>query len=170
MILAMANITFKGTLISTIGELPSVGSDAKDFVLTAGDLSDKNLSDFSGKNVLLNIVPSLDTDVCATSARKFNSKVAQNGEAAVLVISADLPFAQSRFCETEGLNNVSILSMFRSNFLEDYGLKIVDGPLAGLASRAIIVINKEGKVVYTEQVPEITQEPNYEEALKALSQ
>ncbi len=166
--LKMAKITLKGEINSdSIGELPAVGSTAKDFTLVAGDLSEKSLADFDGKKKLLNIVPSLDTAVCATSTRKFNESAASD-DVAVLVISADLPFAQGRFCEAEGIKNVTSLSTFRSSFAKDYNLEIANGPLAGLASRAIVVLDESNKVIYTEQVPEITQEPNYDAALESL--
>lgn len=164
----MAKITLKGEITSdSIGELPAIGSTAKDFTLVAKDLSNKTLADFAGKKKLLNIVPSLDTAVCATSARKFNESAASD-QSAVLVISMDLPFAQGRFCEAEGIENVIALSAFRSSFAKDYELEIVEGPLAGLCSRAIVILDENNKVIYTEQVPEITQEPDYEKALAAL--
>jgi len=165
----MADITLKGNLIHTNGELPAVGSQAPEFKLVAGDLSDKTLDSFEGRKKLLNIVPSLDTGVCAASARKFNESFASRDDAVALVISADLPFAAGRFCSTEGLDNVVPLSMMRSkNFAKDYGQLIVDGPLAGLSARAVVVLDADNKVLYTEQVPEIGQEPDYDAALKAL--
>ena len=165
----MAEITLQGNPINTNGELPAVGSTAPDFNLVAGDLSDKSLESFSGRKKLLNIVPSLDTGVCAASARKFNESFASRDDAAALVISADLPFAASRFCSTEGLENVVTLSMMRSkNFAKDYGQLIVDGPLAGLSARAVVILDEDNKVLYTEQVPEIGQEPNYDAALEVL--
>lgn len=166
----MAKVTLKETITSdTSGDLPAVGSSANDFTLVAGDLSEKNLSSYEGKRKILNIVPSLDTPVCASSARKFNESAANLNNTVVLVISADLPFAQGRFCEAEGLNNVDTLSTFRSSFAQDYQLDIVTGPLAGLCSRAVIVLNENNEVIYTEQVPEITQEPDYESALASLN-
>ena len=165
----MAKITLKGNEISTIGELPSVGSSAKDFSLVAADLSEKNLAAYEGKKKILNIVPSLDTGVCATSTRVFNEKAGSIDDTVVLVISKDLPFAMKRFCETEGIKNVESLSDFRSSFSEDYGVIIADGPLKGLTSRAIVVLNEKNEVIYTEQVPEITQEPDYDKALAAIS-
>lgn len=163
----MATITLHGNPIETVGTLPAVGSAAPAFTLTKTDLSDVTLADFAGKTVILNIYPSVDTGVCATSTRKFNELAAQNPNIAVLCVSADLPFAHSRFCGAEGLENVISLSTFRSpNFGSDYGVTISSGVLAGLLSRAIVVI-KDGKVVYTEQVPEIAQEPNYAAALAA---
>jgi len=165
----MATIKLKGNSISTIGNLPAVGSAAPDFKLTRTDLSETSLKDFAGKKVVLNIFPSLDTSVCASSVRKFNSELDKLHNTVVLCISRDLPFAHSRFCTTEGLKNVISLSELRDhNFGKSYGVTITDGPLAGLLSRAVVVINESGKVVYSEQVPEITQEPNYDAALKAL--
>jgi len=165
----MAKVTLKETITSdTSGELPAVGSTATDFTLVAGDLSEKNLASYEGKRKVLNVVPSLDTPVCASSARKFNEAAASLDNTVVLVISADLPFAQGRFCESEGLKDVDTLSTFRSSFAQDYQLDIVAGPLAGLCSRAVIVLNENNEVVYTEQVPEITQEPDYDSALAAL--
>ena len=165
----MAKVMLEGKVDSdTSGELPSVGSTAPDFILVAGDLSEKNLSSYEGKKKLLNIVPSLDTGICAISTKKFNEQAASLDNTVVLVISADLPFAQGRFCETEGIKDVEALSTFRSNFAKDYQLDIVKGPLTGLCSRAVIVLDENNKVIYTEQVPEITQEPNYNDALAAL--
>jgi thioredoxin-dependent peroxiredoxin len=165
----MATITLKGNSIHTVGELPAVGSQAPDFKLTRGDLADVSLKDFAGQRKLLNIVPSLDTGVCATSARKFNEAASQVAGAVLLTISCDLPFAQKRFCESEGIKNVVTLSELRERrFGEAYGVRISDGPLAGILSRAVVVLDDKDKVVYTEQVPEIGQEPNYEKALAAL--
>lgn len=165
----MAQTALQGNPVNLVGELPAVGSQAPDFTLVAGDLSDKSLSDFAGKKRLLNIVPSLDTDVCATSTRKFNESFAGRDDAVCLVISADLPFASGRFCSTEGLENVHPLSMMRSrDFAKEYGVLIADGPLAGITARAVVVVDQDGKVAYTELVPEITQEPDYDAALKAL--
>ncbi len=164
----MATITLKGNEIHTTGELPAVGSEAPLFTLTKTDLSQASLSEFKGKKVILNIFPSLDTGVCAASVRKFNEE-ASNKDVAVLCISKDLPFAHGRFCEAEGIANVINLSDFRNNdFATAYNTLLTDGPLAGLHSRAVIVVDEEGKVVYTEQVPEIVQEPDYEKALAAL--
>lgn len=166
----MAKVTLKESINSdTSGELAAVGSVAADFTLVAGDLSEKNLASYESKRKILNIVPSLDTPVCATSARKFNEQAANLENTVVLVISADLPFAQGRFCEAEGIKNVDMLSTFRSSFAVDYQLDIVAGPLTGLCSRAVIVLNEKNEVVYTEQVPEITQEPNYDAALAAIN-
>jgi len=166
----MASITLKGNTISTIGELPAVGSKAVDFLLTKTDLSDVKLSDFSGKRVVLNIFPSVDTGVCAASVRKFNAEASSLDNAVVLCISKDLPFAHRRFCEVEGLNNVIPASELRdSSFSNNYGVLIANGPMAGLMSRAIVIVDEEGKVSYTEQVPEITQEPDYSKAMEAIN-
>jgi len=164
----MANITLGGNPIHTSGDLPAVGAKAPDFKLTAGDLKDLGLADFKGKKKVLNIVPSLDTPVCATSTRRFNAEASKLPNVAVLVISADLPFAAKRFCTTEGLANVTPLSTFRSTFARDYGIALVDGALAGVTGRAVMVLDENDKVVYEELVPEIKQEPNYEKALAAL--
>ncbi len=165
----MATITLQGKDIHTTGDLPAVGSPAPNFNLVDAGLADKHLSDFAGQRKLLNIVPSLDTDVCATSTRKFNEEVAALENVALLVISADLPFAQSRFCTTEGIKNVTTLSMMRSrNFAKDYGVLIADGPLAGITARAVVVIDENDQVVYTQLVPEIAEEPDYASALAAL--
>lgn len=162
-------ITFKQQPIHTSGELPSIGEPAPDFTLTSVDLSSKTLADFKGKKVLLNIFPSLDTGVCAASVRRFNQAASEKGTT-VLCISADLPFAHNRFCTTEGLNNVVSLSVFKSpQFAQDYGVQMIDGPLEGLLARAVVVIDEQGLVQYTEMVPEITQEPNYDKALAQLS-
>ena len=165
----MAQITLKGNTINTVGNLPQVGSQAKDFSLVGTDLSVKTLADFKGSRVVLNIFPSIDTGTCATSVRKFNEKASSLENTKVLCISRDLPFAQNRFCGAEGLENVVNLSDFKNNsFGNDYGLAIADGPLAGLHSRAVVVLDENGVVKYTEQVPEIVDEPNYEAALAAL--
>ncbi len=165
----MATIALKGNSIHTIGELPPVGSKAPDFNLTGGDLSDVSLHSFAGKRKLLNIVPSLDTGVCAASARRFNQEAASVPGAVMLTISADLPFAQKRFCELEGIASVVPLSELRDRgFGQAYGVRIADGPLAGLLSRAVVVLDENDTVTYTEQVPEITQEPDYARALAAL--
>ncbi|MBI3563228.1 MAG: thiol peroxidase [Gammaproteobacteria bacterium] len=166
----MATITLKGNKITTNGDLPKVGGQAPEFKLTKQDLSDVGLGDFKGKKKLLNIVPSLDTGVCATSTKKFNEAVKGRSDSVVLIIAADLPFAMGRFCSAEGTNDVITLSMMRSkNFAKDYGVLIQDGPLAGITARAVVVLDAKDKVVYTELVPEITQEPNYDKALKALN-
>ncbi len=165
----MATIALKGNEIHTNGDLPQVGSDAPLFTLIGSDLAPIHASSFKGKKVVLNIIPSLDTGVCAASARYFNQAASEGLGATVLLVSKDLPFAQKRFCEAEGLENVIPASDFRdSNFGEAYGSLIADGPMAGLHSRAIVVVNEEGNVIYTQQVPEITQEPNYDEVLNAL--
>jgi thiol peroxidase len=165
----MAKTALQGNPVNLAGELPAVGAAAPDFKLVDKDLGDKGLGDFAGKKLLLNIVPSLDTDVCATSTRKFNASFADRSDAVCLVVSADLPFAAGRFCTTEGLENLHALSMMRSkNFAKDYGVLIEDGPLAGITARAVVVVDGSGKVLYTELVPEITREPNYEAALAAL--
>lgn len=164
----MAKITLAGNPINTLGDLPEVGTVAKDFVLVSEDLSEKTLSDFKGKRVILNIFPSIDTGVCATSARKFNEEVTALENTVVVNISKDLPFALSRYCASEGLDNVINLSDFRGNFSKDYEVEIVDGPLKGLNSRVVIILDEDGKIIYTEQVPEIKQEPNYEVALSVL--
>jgi len=165
----MATITLKGNPIHTSGELPPVGAVAPAFTLVANDLSEVHLSDFAGRQVVLNIFPSLDTGVCAASVRRFNEIAAHHRDTVVLCISADLPFAHARFCGAEGIGNVQTLSSFRNpEFGTAYGVVLVDGPLAGLLSRAIVVIDAEGKVAYTEQVPEIGQEPDYESALEEL--
>jgi thiol peroxidase len=165
----MTKITLKGNPINTIGSLPATGSSAPEFELTKTDLTDAKLADFKGKKIILNIFPSLDTSVCASSVRRFNAESEKLENTVVLCISRDLPFAHNRFCSVEGLNNVIPLSELRtSDFGKDYGVLITDGPLAGLLSRAIVVINENGKVTHTEQVPEIAQEPDYEKALKSL--
>ncbi|SHI88811.1 thiol peroxidase [Flavobacterium terrae] len=165
----MAQITLKGNPINTVGELPQVGTQAKDFQLVKTDLSVSSLADYKGSRVVLNIFPSVDTSTCATSVRKFNEKASSLDNTKVLCISRDLPFAQNRFCGAEGLENVVNLSDFKDNsFGNSYGLSIVDGPLAGLHSRAVIVLDENGVVKYTELVPEIVDEPNYEAALASL--
>lgn len=165
----MATITLKGNEIHTCGELPAVGSDAPDFHLVDADLGDRRLSDYKGKKKLLNIVPSLDTPVCATSTQKFNEAAKGRDDVVMLIISADLPFAMSRFCTGENLDNVIPLSMMRTRaFAKDYGVLITDGPLAGITSRAVVVIDENDKITYTEMVPEIGQEPDYDQALAAL--
>ncbi len=165
----MATVTLQGNEFHTSGELPAVGSTAPDFHLVDGKLNDVHLADYSGKKRLLNIVPSLDTPTCATSTRKFNEKVAGRDDVVVLVVSADLPFAQGRFCETEGISNVVPLSLMRSRgFARDYGVLMTDGPLAGITARAVVLIDEHGKVIYTQLVPEIADEPDYAAALAAL--
>ena len=164
----MAKITFKGTPIQTCGELPAKGTVAPDFTLVKQDLSETVLADYKGKNLVLNIFPSIDTGVCAMSVRQFNEKAAGLKNSVVLCVSMDLPFAQSRFCGAEGIKNVTTASVFRSAFGDHYGVTIADGPLAGLLARAVVVIDASGKVVYTELVPEIAQEPDYTAALAAI--
>ncbi|HUH73210.1 MAG TPA: thiol peroxidase [Chitinophagales bacterium] len=165
----MANITLKGNKIHTQGELPKIGEQAPDFKLTTGELAEKSIADFKGKNIIFNIFPSIDTGTCAISVRKFNEEAADLENTVVLCVSKDLPFAQQRFFDVEGLKNVITLSEFRdNNFSDAYQVKITDGPLEGLMSRAVVVVNDEGKVIYTEQVPEIVEEPNYQKALDAL--
>ena len=165
----MASIKLKGNTVRTFSELPEVGTQAPDFKLTGKDLSEVELKNFAGKNIILNIFPSLDTSVCATSVRKFNQRASDLKNTAVLCISHDLPFAHYRFCAAEGIANVTTASVFRSpNFGKDYGVEMVDGPLSGLLSRAIVVIGSNGKVLYTEQVPEIGQEPDYESAIRSI--
>jgi thiol peroxidase len=165
----MATVTFKGNPVETVGSLPAVGSQAPDFSLADGQLADVGLKAFAGKRKILNIVPSLDTGVCATSARRFNGEVAKMKDVALLTISADLPFAAKRFCDCEKLANIVTLSTFRSPaFGKAYGVTIAAGPLGGLMSRAVVVLDAKDKILYTEQVPEITTEPDYDAALNAL--
>ncbi len=165
----MATITLKGNTIHTSGELPATGSLAPEFKLVKSDLGEASLSEFKGKKVVLNIFPSLDTAVCAASVRKFNEKAASMKNTVVLAISKDLPFAMGRFCTTEGISNVVTLSAFRdTDFADNYGLGIVDGPLAGLLARCVFVVDENGRITYAELVPEIVQEPDYDKALSAL--
>jgi len=164
----MANITIGGNPIHTIGDLPAVGSKAPDFKLTTGDLKDVTLADFKGKRKVLNITPSLDTGICAASARRFNKEASSLANVVVLNVSADLPFASKRFCTAEGLTGVTPLSTFRSTFGKDWGVTIVDGAVAGLTARSVVILDEDDKVIYTELVPEHRQEPNYEKALAAL--
>ncbi|NGM60651.1 thiol peroxidase [Sphingobacterium sp. SGG-5] len=165
----MSQVKFKGNTVNTAGDLPSIGTKAPDFSLTAGDLSQKSLADFKGKKVVLSIFPSIDTGTCAASVRAFNEKAAQFENTVVLCISRDLPFAQERFCAAEGLDNVITLSEYKnSNFSDAYNVKFVDGPLEGLLSRSVIVLDETGEVIYTEQVAETTNEPNYDAAIAAL--
>ena len=166
----MATITLRGNTIHTEGELPKVGAKAPDFKLTGSDLKDVSLETYAGKKKILNIVPSLDTAVCATSTRRFNKDAGELPNTVVLVVSNDLPFAMKRFCTTEGLANVVPLSELRTrDFGAAYGVRIADGPMAGLFSRAVVVVDEHDKVVYTEQVPEIAQEPDYAKALAAAT-
>ncbi len=165
----MAKITLEGNEINTNGDLPAVGSEAPDFSLTKADLADVGLANYAGKKKLLNIVPSLDTGICAASTKKFNEEISAKSNSVALVISADLPFAQGRFCSAEGIENVETLSMMHSrNFAKDYGVLITDGPLAGITARAVVVLDESNKVLYTELVPEIAQEPDYDSALAHL--
>ncbi|QKX17383.1 thiol peroxidase [Microbulbifer sp. YPW1] len=164
----MANITLKGNPVTTVGELPAVGSQAPAFTLVQGDLSEITLEDFAGKRVVLNIFPSVDTPTCATSVRTFNEKVSSLDNTVVVCVSADLPFAMSRFCGAEGIENVKLGSAFRASFGDDYGVAFETGPLKGLLSRSVVVIDENGKVVYTEQVAETADEPSYEGAISAL--
>ncbi len=163
----MATIKFQGKPLNTCGELPAVGSKAPDFSLVSGRLQDVSLASYKGKIKVLSIVPSLDTPTCAASTRIFNQKANDLTDTVVLIVSADLPFAQGRFCESEGLKDVTTLSSFRSSFAQDYGVEISDTILAGLTTRAIVVIDEKDTVVYTELVAEVADEPNYEEALAA---
>ena len=166
----MANVTLKGNEIHTSGSMPEVGSIAPDFKGVKSDLSELSLSDLKGKRVVLNVFPSLDTSVCAASVRRFNKEAASLNNTEVLAVSKDLPFAHGRFCTTEGIENVVALSAFRCSCFEDkYGMLLIDGPLKGLLARGVVVIDEAGKVVYTELVPEITSEPNYEAALASLN-
>ena len=165
----MAKITFKGTEVNTAGSLPQVGSKAVDLALVKDDLSDFKLSDYKGKNIVLNVFPSIDTGVCATSVRKFNKEAAKLSNTVVLAVSADLPFASGRFCTAEGIENVIPASVFRTpEFGKEYGLLMIDGPLKGLLARCVIIINPEGNISYTELVPEIGQEPDYQSAINSI--
>ncbi|MDA8437830.1 MAG: thiol peroxidase [Propionibacterium sp.] len=164
----MAHITLRGNPVSTVGELPAVGTEAPAFSLVGNDLSEFTSSSLSGRRVVLNIFPSLDTGVCATSVRKFNELAAGLENTTVVCVSQDLPFAQARFCGAEGIDNVVTASGFRSSFGEDYGVTIADGGMTGLLSRSVVVYDEQGRVVYTQQVPDITSEPDYEAAIAAL--
>jgi thiol peroxidase len=167
----MAEITLQGNPVQTAGCLPAVGILAPSIKLVMTDLSEAGLQDFVGKNIILNIFASLDTSVCAASVRRFNKEASESPNTVVLCVSADLPFAHKRFCETERLNNVIPLSVFRSpEFGRDYGVTFTSGPLSGLLSRAVVIIDTSGKVAYTEQIPEFTHEPDYDAALLVLSQ
>ena len=163
----MAQITLRGNPINTVGELPAVGSPAPRFTLTGTDLGAVTSEQFHGKPLLLNIFPSVDTPVCATSVRTFNERAEASG-LSVLCVSKDLPFAQKRFCGAEGIENVTTASAFRDSFGDDFGITIVDGPMAGLLARAVVVIGADGNVAYTELVPEIAVEPSYDAGLSAL--
>ncbi|GAA1490372.1 thiol peroxidase [Brachybacterium sacelli] len=165
----MASITFQNTPVTTVGELPGTGSALPAFELVGADLSPVTSADLAGKRIVLNIFPSLDTGTCAMSVRRFNELAAGLENTVVVCVSKDLPFAQARFCGAEGIENVVTGSAFRSSFGEDYGLTMADGPLAGLLSRAVVVTDESGKVVHTEQVAEIAEEPDYDAARAALS-
>ena len=165
----MATVTLKGNNINTLGTLPQKGNKAPEFNLTKNDLSGVTLSDYAGSRVVLNIFPSVDTGTCAQSVRQFNTEAAELDNTIVLCVSKDLPFAQARFCGAEGIENVEMLSDFKDgNFGKSYNLEFTDGPLAPLHSRAVVVVDQEGTVLYSEQVPEIVDEPNYKAALKSL--
>ena len=165
----MAEIKFKGNSVHTIGSLPRVGDKAPDFKLTASDLSDKSLKDYAGKKKILNIVHSLDTGTCAQSARTFNELISKKTDTVVLTVSKDLPFAQSRFCSAEGIENVVTLSQMRDmDFGKNYGVQMIDGPIAGLLARSIVVVDENDQVIYTQQVPEVSQEPDYDEVMAAI--
>ncbi len=166
----MANITLEGNPIHTNGELPKISDDAPAAILVDKDLNDVSLDQYNGRKKLLNIVPSIDTGVCAASTNKFNELAAGLTDSVVLVVSADLPFAQARFVQENNIENVTMLSMMRNrNFAQDYGVLITDGPLAGIAARAVVVLDENNRVLYTEQVPEISQQPDYDSAMSALS-
>jgi len=164
----MATVTLKGNAFETVGQLPAVSSKAPNFELVKTDLSVTSLADYQGQKLVLNIFPSIDTPTCATSVRKFNEAAASLNNVTVICVSADLPFAAARFCGAEGIDNVDTGSSFRSSFGDDYGVSFKTGPLLGLTSRALVVINEAGEVVYTEQVGETADEPNYEAALALL--
>lgn len=164
----MADITLKGNSIKSVGNLPEVGATMPDFSLVDGELNEKSLKDYAGKRKIYNIFPSIDTGICAASARKFNEEAAGLEDTVVINVSKDLPFALSRFCAAEGLDHVESLSDFRSSFGDDLGVTLADSPMKGLLSRAVIVTDENDKVIYTEQVPEIVHEPDYEKALNAL--
>lgn len=165
----MAKITFKGNEVHTNGTLPTVGTTAPDFKSVKGDLTELSLAELKGKRVVINIFPSLDTPVCAASVRRFNKETASLPNTVVLALSKDLPFAQGRFCTTEGIDKVIALSAFRCTCFEDkYGMLMMDGPLKGLLARAVVVVDENGKIVYEELVPEITEEPNYDAAIAIL--
>lgn len=161
-------VTLGGKTVHTVGKLPAVGTPVKDFTLSGVDLNDKMLADFKGKYIIMNIFPSVNTGICSKSVRKFNQDAAALTNTTVLCISKDLPFAQKAFCGAEGINNVVMLSDFRSDFGMEYGVQIADGPMKGLLSRAVIVVNPEGKIIYEQQVPEIGQEPDYAAAIAAI--
>ncbi|GAC03248.1 thiol peroxidase [Paraglaciecola chathamensis] len=164
----MSTVTLKGNPFNTVGVLPSVGESAADFRLVKTDLSETTLADYKGSRLVLNIFPSVDTPTCAMSVRKFNEQVSQLENTKVLCVSADLPFAAARFCGAEGIDNVATGSSFRGTFGTDYGVEFVDGPLKGLLSRSVVVLDESGKVIYTEQVSETADEPDYDAAVAAL--
>jgi thiol peroxidase len=165
----MANVSLKGNPIHTSGELPKEGAHAPDFTLVDSELKDRHLREFQGKRVLLMTVPSLDTPICSLSLKKFNERIIEHPEIAALLISADLPFAQSRICDAEGVNNIISLSMMRSkDFAKDYGILILDGPLEGICARSVLILDETGKVIYKELVSEINHEPNYDRAVEVL--
>lgn len=164
----MADTAFSGTPAHTVGDLPAVGAAAPAFTTVNADLQDVSLSDFAGKRVILNIFPSVDTGVCASSEREFNKRATGLDNTVVVSVSKDLPFALGRFCAAEGIENVTATSSFRSSFSEDYGVRLLDSPLAGVLARAVVVIDTDGTVLHTELVPEITTEPDYDGALAAL--
>ncbi|HAI70956.1 MAG TPA: thiol peroxidase [Alteromonas australica] len=164
----MASVTFQGNAVTTVGELPEVGQPAPGFTLVKADLGEVTLEELSGKRVILNIFPSIDTGTCATSVRKFNEEASKLENTQVICVSADLPFAAGRFCGAEGIENVITGSTFRSSFGEDYGVTFSSAPLTGLLSRSVVVIDADGSVLYTEQVAETTEEPNYEAAIAVL--
>ncbi len=164
----MAEITLHGNTAHSLGQLPAKGSQLKEFTLVKSDLSEKTLGDYKGKKIVFNIFPSVDTGVCAASVRKFNEQAAGLENTVVINVSKDIPFALKRFCAAEGIENVETLSDFRGSFGTDYEVTLTDSPMQGLLSRAVIVANENGEVIYTEQVPEIAQEPDYEAALAAL--
>lgn len=163
------DITYRGHAVQTVGTLPKVGSTTPDFTLVDAELNDITKSDFAGRRVVLNIFPSIDTGVCATAVRMFNQIAEELPNTTVICVSRDLPFALRRFCGAEGIDNVVTASAFRSTFGDDYGVTMTNGPIAALLSRAVIVVDADGKVVYTEQVPEISQEPDYEAARQAVT-
>lgn len=166
----MGTVTLKGNPIHTSGNLPAVGTKAPDFQLVDKDLNDRSMKDYKGKRTMIYMVPSLDTSVCSLSTKKFNEQIKTHPEVRVLVVSADTPFAQKRVCSAENVDNIVTLSMMRSkDFAKAYGVLITDGPLAGICARSVVVLDENGVVEYTELVPEITQEPNYDKALKALT-
>ena len=164
----MAEVTLGGNPVNTSGDLPTVGAAAPGYSLVGADLGEFDAGEFAGKNVILNIFPSIDTPTCATSVRQFNERAAGLDETVVLCVSADLPFAQGRFCGAEGIENVRTASTFRSDFGEQYGVTLTDGKLAGVLARAVVVVGPDGAVKYTELVPEIAQEPDYDAALAAI--